>query len=133
MALTVSWGQLSLDYYAGGAEAVRIAANADHPYSLIGAGPRLGVLHLQKGESQGAITVLDRGVALNFNDTAPSPQPPRTWQSVCPERTTAGGSRRIVQAVDLFRSMDMRRWLPHAEDAGASHRLTIPTEAAHPD
>jgi class 3 adenylate cyclase/tetratricopeptide (TPR) repeat protein len=47
------------------AEAVEIAEGVDHRYSLIVACLGLGILHLQKGESQSAITVLERGVALS--------------------------------------------------------------------
>jgi tetratricopeptide (TPR) repeat protein len=54
-----------------GEEAVQIAETTDHRYSLIVASLGLGVLHVQKGEVEGAIAVLERGVALSQAERLP--------------------------------------------------------------
>jgi tetratricopeptide (TPR) repeat protein len=56
---------------AYGEETVRIAEHADHPYSLIVACFGLGVVHLQKGEPQRAIAVLERGLTLSQTEKLP--------------------------------------------------------------
>jgi class 3 adenylate cyclase/tetratricopeptide (TPR) repeat protein len=47
-----------------GAEAVQIAEEADHPYSLAMARFTTGYLHLRKGELDHAVVLLERGLAL---------------------------------------------------------------------
>jgi class 3 adenylate cyclase/tetratricopeptide (TPR) repeat protein len=54
-----------------GEEALQIAENVDHRYSLIVACLGLGVLYLQTGEPQRAIAVLERGVALSQAERLP--------------------------------------------------------------
>lgn len=54
-----------------GEEALQIAENVDHRYSLIVACLGLGVLYLQTGEPQSAIAVLERGVALSQAERLP--------------------------------------------------------------
>jgi class 3 adenylate cyclase/tetratricopeptide (TPR) repeat protein len=54
-----------------GEEAIQIAESADHRYSLIVACVGLGVLHLQKGQPQSAIAVLERGKALSQAERLP--------------------------------------------------------------
>ena len=54
-----------------GEEALQLAERVDHPYSLIVACLGLGVLHLQQGELQRAIAVLERGVALSQAERLP--------------------------------------------------------------
>jgi tetratricopeptide (TPR) repeat protein len=54
-----------------GEEALQIAENVDHRYSVIVACLGLGVLYLQTGEPQRAIAVLERGVALSQAESLP--------------------------------------------------------------
>jgi class 3 adenylate cyclase/tetratricopeptide (TPR) repeat protein len=56
---------------AYGKEALQIAENVDHRYSLIVACLGLGVLYLQTGKPQRAIVVLERGVALSQAERLP--------------------------------------------------------------
>ena len=54
-----------------GEEAIKLAEAVDHRYSLIVACFGLGVLHLQQGEHQRAIVVLERGVTLSQAESLP--------------------------------------------------------------
>ena len=60
---------------AQGQEAIRIAESVDHPYTLVHAEFGVGLLHLRRGDIDGAISVLERGVALCRVAAMPGPFP----------------------------------------------------------
>jgi transcriptional regulator with AAA-type ATPase domain/tetratricopeptide (TPR) repeat protein len=100
---------------ARGAEAVRIAEAADHPFSLTVAYWGLGHLHLLRGDLDEAITILERGLAIG-----------RTWHLLLwlPRIASALGlalalSGRVEAALPLLedavaRSESMRTLGDHA-------------------